>query len=30
MLRLMTGLGFAILPHPEEKSLKRVVRQLQD
>ncbi len=30
MLRLMTGLGFAILPHPDGQGVKRVVRQLQD
>jgi len=30
MLRLMTGLGFAILPHPDGQALKRVVRQLHD
>lgn len=30
MLRLMTGLGFSILPHPDGPGLKRVVRQLHD
>ena len=30
MLRLMTSLGFAIMPHPDSQELKRVVRPLQD
>lgn len=30
MLRLMTGLGFSILPHPDGQGLKRVMRQLHD
>ncbi|MDS4075709.1 MAG: hypothetical protein RKO68_07025 [Candidatus Accumulibacter sp.] len=30
LLRLMTGLGFSILPHPDGQGLKRVVRQLHD
>ena len=28
MLGLMKNLGFAILPHPEENTLKRVVKEL--
>lgn len=30
MLRLMTTLGFSVLPHPEGTSMKRVVKQLQE
>lgn len=30
MLRLMTSLGFSVLPHPEGQSMKRVVKQLQE
>ena len=30
MLRLMTSLGFSVLPHPEGSSMKRVVKQLQE
>ena len=30
MLRLMTGLGFSIMPHPDSQELKRVLRALQD
>lgn len=30
MLRLMTGLGFSILPHPDGHGLKRVVRPLHE
>ncbi|MCH2218801.1 MAG: GNAT family N-acetyltransferase [Dechloromonas sp.] len=30
MLRLMTGLGFSIMPHPDSQELKRVARSLQD
>jgi acetyltransferase len=28
MLRLMQGLGFEVQPHPEENTLKRVVKVL--
>ena len=30
MLRLMTSLGFSVLPHTEGPSMKRVVKQLQE
>jgi acetyltransferase len=30
MLRLMTSLGFSILPHPDGPSMKRVAKQLQE
>lgn len=30
MLRLMSSLGFSVLPHPEGTSMKRVVKQLQE
>lgn len=30
MLRLMMGLGFSIMPHPDGQGLKRVARQLHD
>lgn len=30
MLRLMSSLGFAVLPHPDSQEIKRVVRQLSD
>lgn len=30
MLRLMESFGFAILPHPEDRSAKRIVRALAD
>ncbi|HOW62930.1 MAG TPA: bifunctional acetate--CoA ligase family protein/GNAT family N-acetyltransferase [Candidatus Contendobacter sp.] len=30
MLRLMTSLGFSVLPHPEGPSMKRVVKPLQE
>lgn len=30
MLRLMTSLGFSILPHPDSQEIKRVVRSLQE
>ena len=28
MLRLMQGLGFAVQPHPEESSLRHVIKDL--
>jgi acetyltransferase len=30
MLRLMSSLGFSILPHPDGADMKRVVRSLQE